>query len=176
MAKKKPLNPYKLTQGQLVEILNGTALGQVTTRATVSNWKAKSDFPMNPDGRTYRLDAVTAWLAKQRKERVGGEGDDDLVRLDREIKEATLRSAKAKAEEVEAKNELRKLEIKVDNGELLDAKGVERHRVERAAWIARVLDDLPGFAPRLQGLTLAQVRKELKTLSREMRTKMADGE
>lgn len=171
----KTLNPYKLTAGQLVEILNNAGHGAVTTPATVTNWKKKPDFVLNPDGRTYRLDTVAAWLAKERKNRSSLDGEEKIS-LDREMAEARLRSLQASADEKEAKAKLKEMQRKLDLGELLEATRVKQEQMDRAAWIAHVLDELPGFAPRLQGLTLAQARKELGAISRELRTRMADGE
>jgi hypothetical protein len=77
------------------------------------------------------------------------------------------------AEKSRVKAQADEYDRKIRSGELLEARDVEQGRMERARYIHEALSDLGGYAPRLQGKSITELRSELEEIGRDLLTRLA---
>jgi len=173
---QKKIDPNKLKPGALVKLMNGTEVGKVTTTQTIASWH-NAGMPRNPDGKTYSLLTVIAWLTQERSSGRGKQdksGDNaELNELIKEKLRVDIEFGKIKIEHEHVKKELSSLKEKIGSGELMERDKHLAALMDRARFVRESIESISSYASRLQGRNLSEIRAGLTEIGKDILRLMA---
>jgi hypothetical protein len=183
------INVGAMKRTEFVRFLNTSHIGQqrksrgrkdcVTTVSTVSNW-VNAGMPVNQNG-TINLREACAWLAIQRKDvrarNIDSEQKDKDAgsNLRNKLMQSQIEAANATTEYKTVCTRLKDYDRRIQDGELMEAKDVEKHEMDLAYWLGDILGNFRRFGPRLFSLTASYDKflAELEKIGVELRTSAA---